>query len=97
MGCEKEESIMNVITYPDLKGKVILVTGASKALGAETARQFAHSGAMVVVNGRDDQALKRVASSITSEGGECIDIAADVTSAAELNRLQASIQDRFGT
>ena len=87
---------MNAITYPDLKGKVILVTGASKALGAETARQFARSGAMVVVNGRDEQALRRVASLISSEGGECIDIAADVTSAAELTRLQASIQDRFG-
>jgi 3-oxoacyl-[acyl-carrier protein] reductase len=87
---------MNAITYPDLKGKVVLVTGASKALGAETAREFARSGAKVVVNGRDEQALKRVASSISSEGGECIGIAADVTSAEELSRLQASIQDRFG-
>src|ERR1700674_503155 len=87
---------MNAITYPDLKGKVVLVTGASKALGAETACQFARLGARVIVNGRDEQALKRVASSISSEGGECIGIAADVTSAAELIRLQASIQDRFG-
>jgi 3-oxoacyl-[acyl-carrier protein] reductase len=87
---------MNAITYPDLKGKVVLVTGASKALGAETACQFARSGARVIVNGRDEQALKRVASSISSEGGECIGIAADVTSAAELSRLRASIQDRFG-
>lgn len=87
---------MNAITYPDLKGKVVLVTGSSKALGAETARQFARSGARVVVNGRDEHALKRVTSSISSEGGECIGIAADVTLAAELIRLQASIQDRFG-
>jgi 3-oxoacyl-[acyl-carrier protein] reductase len=87
---------MNAIIYPDLKGKVVLVTGASKALGAETARQFARSGARVVVNGRDQQALKRVASSISAEDGECIDIAADVTSAPELSRLQASMQVQFG-
>ncbi|HET6218550.1 MAG TPA: SDR family NAD(P)-dependent oxidoreductase [Acidobacteriaceae bacterium] len=87
---------MNALTYPDLKGKVVLVTGASKALGVKTARQFARSGARVVVNGRDEQALKRVSSSISSEGGECIGIAAHVTSAAELIRLQASIQNRFG-
>jgi 3-oxoacyl-[acyl-carrier protein] reductase len=96
MGAEKEESNMNAIAYPDLKGKTVLVTGASKALGAETAREFARSGARVAVNGRDEQALSRVASSISSEGGECIAIAADVTSAAELIRLQASIQGRFG-
>lgn len=83
-------------SYPDLRGRVVLVTGSSKALGAETAREFARSGARVVVNGRDEEALKRVASSISAEGGECIAIAADVTSAAELARLQASIQDRFG-
>ncbi len=97
MESKKGECIMNATAYPDLKGKAILVTGASKALGAETAREFARAGARVAVNGRDEQALKQVASSIISEGGECIAIAADVTSAAmELVRLQESIQDRFG-
>ena len=87
---------MTSVTYADLKGKVVLITGSSKALGAETARQFAASGARVVVNGRDEQAIERVTGSIRSEGGECIGIAADATSADELIRLQREIQDRFG-
>jgi 3-oxoacyl-[acyl-carrier protein] reductase len=97
MESKRRNTIMDAITYPDLKGKVVLVTGASKALGAETARQFARSGAKVVVNGRDEQALERVASSIRAEGGECAGVAADVTSAADLIRLQATIHDQFGT
>src|SRR5215813_9303170 len=42
--------------------------------GAETVRQFATSGARVVVNGRDEQAIERVTCSIRPEGGECIGI-----------------------
>jgi NAD(P)-dependent dehydrogenase (short-subunit alcohol dehydrogenase family) len=53
--------------YPELKDRVALVTGSSKALGAETAPQFALSGAKVVVHGRDQQAIARVVSSIRSE------------------------------
>lgn len=87
---------MNATTHLDLKGKVVLVTGSSKALGAETARQFALSGAKVVVNGRDEQAIERVAVSIRAEGGECIGVAADVTSSPELSQLQETIRDRFG-
>ena len=87
---------MNALTYPDLKGKIVLITGSSRALGAETARQFARSGARVVVNGRDQQAIERVTASIHSEGGECLGVAADVTSATELGRMQATIRDRFG-
>lgn len=87
---------MNPSTYPDLKDKVVLVTGSSKALGAETARQFAAAGAKVVVNGRDEAAIERVAGSIRSRGGQCLGLAADVTSATELGQMQTGICDRFG-
>src|SRR5262245_34679828 len=83
-------------TYPDLKGKIVLVTGSSKALGAETARRFAAAGAKVAVHGRDRQTAENVAASIRAEGGECIGLRADVTSTAELCTLQEAIRDRFG-
>jgi len=47
---------MKTATYPDLTGKIVLITGSSKALGAETARRFVAEGAKVVVNGRDQKA-----------------------------------------
>ena len=87
---------MSTATYPDLEGKTVLVTGSSKAIGAETARRFAAEGAKVVVTGRDERAIENVTTSIRSCGGECMGVVADVTSAAELAALQGKIRDRFG-
>ena len=86
-----------MVCYSDLKGKVVLITGSSKALGVETARAFARSGVKVIVNGRDEQAIGRVVHSIRSEGGECLGVVADVTSATDLARLRTTICERFGT
>jgi len=87
---------MKTAAYPDLAKRVVLITGSSKALGAETARRFAAEGTKVVVNGRDQRGIENVVASIRAEGGECIGVAADVTSAAELATLQSKIRDRFG-
>ena len=87
---------MRVATYPDLAGKVVLVTGSSKALGAETARCFAAEGAKVVVTGRDERAVESVAASIRADGGQSFGVIADVTSAEELVTMQAKICNRFG-
>lgn len=82
--------------YPDLENKIILVTGSSKALGAETARAFARAGAKVVVHGRDQQAIDLVVASITETGAACIGIAGDTTSAQALERMRAEIGAQFG-
>jgi 3-oxoacyl-[acyl-carrier protein] reductase len=84
-------------SYSDLKGKVVLVTGSSKALGAEAARAFARSGCKIVVNGRDKQAIGRIVGEIQAVGGESLGITADVTSTTDLTRLRTSIYERFGT
>jgi 3-oxoacyl-[acyl-carrier protein] reductase len=84
-------------SYSDLKGKVVLVTGSSKALGAEAARAFARSGCKIVVNGRDKQAIGRIVGEIQAVGGESLGITADVTSTTDLTRLRTSIYEQFGT
>lgn len=82
--------------YPELAGKVVLVTGSSKALGAATARAFARVGAKVVVHGRDRAAINRVTKSITEARGEGIGVAADLTSMGEIANLKKVIDGEFG-
>jgi 3-oxoacyl-[acyl-carrier protein] reductase len=82
--------------YPDLAGKVVLVTGSSKALGAETARAFGRQGARVVVHGRDRAAIEQVRTSIVDAGGQSIGVAADLTSASEVAALEKAVTDKFG-
>jgi 3-oxoacyl-[acyl-carrier protein] reductase len=82
--------------YPDLAGKTILITGSSKALGAETARAFARQRARVVVHGRDQQAIARVTDSIRAEGGECIGLAADLAQAGQVEALRTEVTQVYG-
>jgi 3-oxoacyl-[acyl-carrier protein] reductase len=65
--------------YPDLAGKVAVVTGGSGAIGAATAAVFAASGVAVCVVGRNQAALDGVVEQVCSRGGECIGVAADCT------------------
>jgi 3-oxoacyl-[acyl-carrier protein] reductase len=82
--------------YPDLAGKTVLITGSSKALGAETARAFARQGARVVVHGRDQQAIARVTDTIRAENGDCIGLAADLAQAGQIEGLHTAIKQNYG-
>src|SRR5216684_8623491 len=66
-----------------LDGKVALVTGSSRGIGAAIARLFAQQGAKVAVHGRDAAALAAVRSDIESAGGTVTQVVADVTKFAE--------------
>lgn len=66
-------------TYPDLVGKVAVVTGGSRGIGAATARLLARSGGKVAVNGRDETAIENVVSGIRADGGEAVGAAANLT------------------
>jgi 3-oxoacyl-[acyl-carrier protein] reductase len=67
-----------------LKGKVAVVTGASKGIGAAIAKAFAAEGASVVVNYASDKAgANAVVSAITAAGGKAVAVGGDVSKAAE--------------
>lgn len=71
-----------------LKGKVALVTGASKGIGAGIATELAAAGAAVVVNYAGDQAgAETVVNTIAAAGGRAVAIQADVASESDVSRL----------
>ena len=65
-------------TTSPMHGRVALIAGASKGIGAATAEAFADAGAAVVVAARDAAALETVAQQIRARGGQAIAIPADV-------------------
>ncbi len=82
--------------YPDLAGRVAVVTGGSRGIGAQTARALAANGAAVAIIGRDEQALAGVAGAITAAGGEVMPLRADATVEADMGQAAAAIAERLG-
>jgi 3-oxoacyl-[acyl-carrier protein] reductase len=80
-----------------LEGKVAVVTGASKGIGASIAKHLAAEGAAVVVNYASSQeGADRVVDEIVKEGGKAIAVQANVSQKAEIERLFAKTQQAFG-
>jgi 3-oxoacyl-[acyl-carrier protein] reductase len=63
--------------YPDLAGKVAVVTGGSGGIGAATCRLLAANGAKVAINGRDQARIDTVVDAIRASGGQAIGAAGD--------------------
>ncbi len=79
-----------------LAGKVALVVGASRGIGAATARAFANAGAHVALAARDAQALENVANAIQEAGGQALAVPTDVSDPAAVARLVARTLDAYG-
>ena len=79
-----------------LQGKVALVTGSARGIGAEIALTLAKAGAKVIVNYAQNQAAAdRVYAAITEAGGECLAVQADVSDPAAVRQLFAAAIERF--
>ena len=80
-----------------LAGKVAVVTGASKGIGASIAKHLAAEGAAVVVNySSSKQGADKVVSEIAGKGGKAIAVQGDVAKPAEIERLFAETKKAFG-
>jgi 3-oxoacyl-[acyl-carrier protein] reductase len=80
-----------------LQGKVAVVTGASKGIGASIARHLAYEGAAVVVNySSSKDGADRVVADIVAKGGRAIAVQADIAKAADVDRLFAETVRAFG-
>ena len=79
-----------------LEGKVAIVTGASKGIGAAIARAYAAEGAKVVVNyATSKEGAERVVAAIREAGGEAIAVQADVAKGADVKRLFAETKRTY--
>ncbi len=80
-----------------LAGKVAVVTGASKGIGAAIAKHLAEEGASVIVNyASSKEGAERVVREITGRGGKAVAVQADVAKPSDIKRLFAEAQKAFG-
>ncbi len=79
-----------------LDGKVAIVTGGSRGIGAEGAGRLAEDGAAVVVSGRDGDRLQRTVREWETQGRAVLGVAADAANREDCERLVSTTRQHFG-
>ena len=80
-----------------LQDKVAIVTGASRGIGAASARVFSQAGASVVLAAKSEREIDQLAREIEAQGGEAVAIETDVGDPVSVERLVQRTVDEFGT
>lgn len=83
-------------TYPDLAGKVAVVTGGSRGIGAATCRFLGRQGARVAVSGRDEAAIERLVADIHETGGHALGVVADCCDFTAVERMRETTERKLG-
>jgi NAD(P)-dependent dehydrogenase (short-subunit alcohol dehydrogenase family) len=81
---------------PPLADRVAIVTGASRGIGAETARALSAAGAAVVLAARDEDALRSLAAELSKAGGTALAVPTDVGDPGAVERLVAQALETYG-
>ena len=84
------------MTQPSLDGKVAIVTGGSRGIGAAVAAWLSEHGASVVVSGRDADRLKQSVQELESRGAAIHGVVADAAKREDADRLVDAAKERFG-
>ncbi len=84
------------LTTPDLSGKLVLVTGATRGIGRAVAMAAASAGAELIITGRTIGALEEVDDEIKASGGHATIVEMDMKDTAAIPRLAAAIAERWG-
>ena len=80
----------------EVRGSVVVITGASSVIGAATARELARAGAKVVLAARREEELRTLQSEIALEGGEALVVPIDVSRREEIDRMIATTVEAYG-
>src|SRR6202030_3179875 len=79
----------------ELAGRVAMITGPAKGMGAAVTRAFAHEGCRLALVGRDVEAITPVADEVRASGAQAIVVECDVTDAAQCEEAARRTQARY--